>query len=114
MGMPIPDVKLCSTNCEPATNVGCPSGTACNLAQETEGQMRILTLCSVAGAGTTGDTCLDNTDCAPNYGCLGDAGGGNLVCLEYCRVGALDCPAGNCIPFSTPVLLGSVEYGTCP
>jgi hypothetical protein len=114
MGMPIPDVKLCSPNCDPATNTGCAAGTACNLAQETMGQMRILSVCSLAGVGTYSSPCTDNTDCSPTFGCIGEDAQMNTVCLEYCRVGLNDCAAGfTCNGFPMPILLGSVEYGAC-
>ncbi len=44
------------------------------------------TACSVAGAGTAGDTCTAATDCAAGYDCTGSG-----TCRHYCCAGNAQC-----------------------
>jgi hypothetical protein len=105
----IPGVTLCTENCDPATNIGCPvAGTGCQMAQESMGQMRLLTRCTEAGSGTQGASCTDNGDCATTYGCFN---AGTTQCLKYCKVGGAACPGG--LICSSLGTIGSTEYGVC-
>jgi len=105
----IPGVTLCTENCDPSTNTGCPvAGTACGLAQESMGQMRLLTRCGGSGVGTQGASCVDDTDCAPTFGCFN---AGTTQCLKYCKVGGAACPGGaTCTSLG---MIGNTTYGAC-
>jgi hypothetical protein len=117
-GGSIPNVVMCTENCDPTTGVGCPvAGTSCQLAQEPMGQMRFLTHCIGAGAGVQGVSCTTSADCASKFSCLNidpnnpTAG----TCLKYCKASNPNgCPAGTtCKFFSTPATVGAEEYGVC-
>src|SRR5207249_9846968 len=91
MGGSIPDVTLCTENCDPTTNMGCIAGTGCQLEQELMGQMRFLTQCTPIGQKTQGQSCDPmQWECAATYGCFNT---GVDVCLKYCNVNAPSCPA---------------------
>ncbi len=114
--MPIPGVSLCTENCDPTTNTGCPAaGTACEVAQESKGQMRFLTHCTGSGAGQQGATCVTGADCAPTFGCFNTTNPTAVKCLKNCKASAPNaCPAGTkCLFFATPELVGNEEYGAC-
>lgn len=105
----IPGVTLCTENCDPSTNVGCPvAGTSCQLAQEPMGQMRLLTRCGAAGFGTQGAACTDDGDCAATFGCFN---AGTTQCLKYCKVGGAACPGG--LTCSSLGMIGNTTYGAC-
>jgi hypothetical protein len=115
-GGSIPNVKLCTANCSPITNVGCSvPGTSCQLLQESTGAMRLLTDCRGAGSKTHLATCdpmLD--DCAPKFGCfnIGTQTSPQYACLQYCNYGSPACPSGqSCLDLG--VSLGGTEFGAC-
>lgn len=113
VGGEVPNLTLCTDNCDPTTNAGCAQGTECQIGLENGGLERFLTLCSSVGPGVYSDPCTDNTDCAPTYACTGDLGGGP-VCLQWCKVGQGGCLNGLiCSPFDPILEIGSVEYGAC-
>jgi hypothetical protein len=111
---PIPGFLVCSAGCQPEA-----PGTVCgpNLGCYPFDDPVTSTDCVAAGSGTgTGGCCTnaacsgqDITLCAPGYVCLlsGD-------CLKWCRIGFSDCPSGQCAPFTTPLYVGTTEYGACP
>lgn len=118
-GGTIPDVTLCTDNCDPASNTGCASGTACQLAQVPPEQQGgppgpLFTLCGETGTGVHTSACTDNGDCAPTFACTGELNM-QTVCLKWCKVGqAGNCPTGQtCSQFDPALLLGSTEYGAC-
>jgi hypothetical protein len=118
MGGSIPGVTLCTENCNPAKNIGCPvAGTQCQLLIENGGQMRFLTHCGNAGAGTQGSGCTSSDDCAPTFGCFNtDPADPNAnACFKWCMVaGVQNCPAGTaCNGLQTPIMVGNDEYGVC-
>jgi hypothetical protein len=115
-GNAIPGVTMCTENCDPTTNVGCPAaGTSCQVAQESAGQMRFLTHCDGAGNKQQGATCVTNADCAPTFGCYRISTGPDVFqCLKNCKMSTQSCPAGaQCLFFQTPELVGNEEYGAC-
>ena len=112
-GGTIPNAKLCSDNCDPATSVGCPvPNTSCQLGFDDVG-MRFFTMCRGQGAGTQGASCTTNDDCAQTYGCINL----NMVptCLKYCNVsGGSSCPGATlCNPLNPAAQIGATEYGAC-
>jgi len=109
-------VTLCSENCDPTTNTGCPAGTACQLLQESTGQKRFLTMCESAGTAVKDQVCNPmGYDCAAKFGCFNT--GSSDMCLQYCNVNAPACPnAGLCSPLQNmgaPIMLGSITFGVC-
>jgi hypothetical protein len=114
-GGSIPNVTLCTTNCNPLTNAGCAPGTGCQLLQETMAPMAPLTDCRGVGTKTHLVACNPMLDeCAPKFGCLniGTAQQPDNVCLQYCNTASPVCPGGQGC-FSLGVSLGGVAYGVC-
>lgn len=116
MGGSIPDVALCTENCDPSTNAGCPiAGASCQLGQEQDGQMRWLTFCDGSGAKTDLQTCDPMVnDCAPTFGCFNIAQPGDPeddVCLKYCKVGGAPCP--NFALCQSIGQVGNNDFGVC-
>ena len=112
----IPGVTLCTENCDPTTNLGCPvAGTSCEVVQENGGQMRYVTQCVASGAGLQGDTCVTSADCAPKFNCFNTTNPTAVKCLKNCKASAPNgCPAGKtCKLFATPEVIGGEEYGAC-
>jgi hypothetical protein len=108
-GGSVPDAMMCSIDCSPVSNAGCPATAACDLySRSTDGA--VLTDCG-RPAGTSTFYCDGTTTfCAPGYFC--DTAYNE--CTEYCRVGSFDCPASMyCYSFSPAAWIGSVEYGYC-
>jgi hypothetical protein len=114
----IPNAKLCTPNCSPITNTGCPvAGTSCQIGQEQAGAQRFFTTCEGAGAGTQGASCTKDADCAPTYGCFTNAAQ-QQRCMRWCDASKQACPGGlTCAPLSdglgNDVTVGAVTYGVC-
>jgi hypothetical protein len=102
---------VCTTDCQPVTNDGCPPGWGCILLHEAG---TTFSDCIPGGRGTEGDACEpDYFLCAPGFDCYDDFAGG-YQCDRLCRIGADDCPgAYECETFAVPVVLDGVEYGVC-
>jgi len=108
--------KTCSVDCNPATQVGCPSGTACSFFIESAGAMRTLTDCSApVGTGSQNASCADDTDCQKGYACIDATGTGAKQCLHWCRRPAgSECSFGtSCYGFTPPLVWSGTEYGVC-
>lgn len=115
MGGSVPGVTVCSRSCNPITSVGCVAGSSCQIFQETAAPMGFFTDClAPVGPGTQFDPCTDATDCARGFTCVGMPG----RCLAYCDEPntwpAAGCPFDQaCYGFTTPLVIGSTEYGVC-
>jgi hypothetical protein len=110
-GGSIPDVTLCSIDCDPTSFVDCPFGAACTIYREAAGAMRYFTSCRPEGFGFPGDPCVTEEDCQYGHFCA-DAGLGR-ECLTWCT-DDFDCDFSQlCNPFETPVTVGGIEYGFC-
>src|SRR5262249_20727664 len=114
-GNSIPNVTLCTTNCSPISNSGCPTVTGCQLRQETMGQRRTLTACEGTGLGTHNSPCdPTQNDCAAKFGCfnVGTMAMPQYACLKYCNYNNPVCPGvQSCLDIG--VNFGGVEYGAC-
>lgn len=106
------NVGACTHNCDPITTVGCDEPNhKCGIFTEADPPYRNLTQCTAAGTGTQQQPCSSSFDCAPGLECLSI--NSQTMCLTWCNVNAPYCPVGTCLSFTTPMLLGSVEYGAC-
>jgi hypothetical protein len=117
-GGELPGVTLCTHVCDPARQTGCPSGTACDLFGETAGLMRNFTDCAApVGTGTQGSLCTDPSDCRAGYACIDPDGTGGVSsqCMHWCEVATgVGCgSAETCFGFTTPLRVGTREYGVC-
>lgn len=110
----LPGVTLCSDDCDPVTNSGCPGGLGlgCQLGQQADGAMTVFTVCGGAGSGAQGATCVDNEDCAVGSGCFTVSGA--KQCLKYCKPASGVCGGGTtCVSFDPQLFYKGVEYGVC-
>ena len=116
-GMAIPNVTLCSLNCDPIGNGGCQTGARCSIFQEQMGAMRDYTSCGAAGTGTQGTTCTNDSSCAPGFMCLTDSMM-KSTCYKVCDTAGGACPnAMTCTPINgpnkMPLTVGATSYGAC-
>jgi hypothetical protein len=106
---------FCSRACDIVTNAGCPSGTSCKPLELTATGESLTDCTADSGSGTQGSYCSDDSGCRPGYFCA-DADGDTLsdTCIGFCRVSAGTCSGGLlCNPFTTPMIIGSAEFGYC-
>ncbi|HRI63842.1 MAG TPA: hypothetical protein PK156_06380, partial [Polyangium sp.] len=69
-GTTIPNVRLCSENCDLITNMGCSlASTGCRLGVEKDGAKRVFTLCAPTGTGVHGSSCATDANCSAGHGC---------------------------------------------
>ncbi len=114
-GGSIPGVSVCSLDCDPITQSGCVSGSSCQIYQESSGSMRFFTDCAApVGAGGQGATCTDSTNCQRGFGCVGSPGTCQRYCDEPATIAGGGCSASEaCYGFTTPLVIGGIEYGVC-
>jgi len=102
---------FCSDNCDPVSNVGCNvPGSKClaSLSSTNVG----FSVCVGSGSGTQGQACTDPDDCAAGFNCANIDS--VLQCARYCNVNSPQCMGvETCLPYSTPLIIGSIEYGVC-
>src|SRR6185369_5042512 len=67
----IQGVTLCTNDCDPTVNTGCPAGMTCRIGQEQTGQMRWFGICGAAGTLGQGSSCTSGNDCLPRFDCFG-------------------------------------------
>ena len=107
-------VTLCSENCDPISNTGCPvPGMSCGIVGDEGPPERDFTMCLPAGSAGQGQSCSGLTDCAPGLACFNV--GGSDMCLTWCDRSTLQCPVGTgtCSETTPPTMVGSTEYGVC-
>lgn len=106
--------RVCTSSCDPASQLGCPANSFCGLFTET-GTGRRLTDCSgPVGPGGQGVSCAGTEDCQKGFTCA-DPGSGDQ-CLRICRRSPAggECALGEtCIAFDPALVFNSVEYGAC-
>ena len=110
-GIVIPGAVTCTPNCDPLSNEGCPAGWGCKVYLHSDGT-RSETLCTPAGAGLELAPCANEAECAPGFSCVNDPG----TCGQNCLFGTSPdgCPGGTtCVGYTTPHVIGGVEYGVC-
>lgn len=113
MGGTVPNVTMCSQNCDPSSATSCNvSGLGCQAATDTASN-RNYTTCLDAGSGGDSAACPNGpSDCKAGFGCF-TAGAQNL-CLQWCKMGGVACPQGlTCQGFATPLTIGTSTYGVC-
>jgi hypothetical protein len=114
-GGTIPSTTLCSADCDPVANTGCPiAGTACRVARESGGAQRAYTDCALAGTKTQGASCDPSlAECAPGFDCVA-VGVDQWKCLAYCTYPSGFCPVSTtCLEMSVPAVVGGTSYGFC-
>jgi hypothetical protein len=116
MGGDIPDVILCSTNCNLVNGVGCQvPGTSCQLGLRD--MTDPFTLCAPSGAGIQDTLCTDTSGCAPGFICLTTTAMDER-CFQWCDVANPTCPGGLVcqqleISAGVPLVIGTTSYGAC-
>ena len=72
-----------------------------------------ITDCAYMKNAADGAACQHQTDCAAGSVCVGS--NSSSTCEPYCIVGDdTTCTGGKtCGSFTSPLLLGTVEYGVC-
>jgi len=111
-----PTPGTCSHSCNPMTNSGCPSGTACKPFSLTSTGDSLTDCGADVGSGGHGAYCADDTGCRAGTICM-DADGDTYgdTCLSICNnVGGMCSSTGtDCVGFTTPFIVGGTEYGVC-
>lgn len=106
--------QVCTSSCEPASQLGCPANSFCGIFTEM-GTGRRLTDCSgPVGAGGQGAICTGSEDCQKGFTCA-NPGTGNQ-CMRWCRRSPAggECGFGEtCIGFDPALVFNSTEYGAC-
>lgn len=107
--------RLCTVNCDPATQTGCTAGSGCSFFTESVDAMRTLTDCvAPLGAGGQGATCADDSGCQAGFACINT--GAVMQCLHWCRrPGGTECGFGeSCLSLGPPAIIyNGTEYGVC-
>jgi hypothetical protein len=116
-GGTVPDVLLCSDNCDLVTSQGCTQAdTACQLGLTQNNQP--FTLCVPSGTGLDQDLCADSSECAPGYACLPTTNNDNR-CFQWCRVGGPACDDATLtctaleVTTGVELMIGSETFGVC-
>jgi hypothetical protein len=99
-------IDVCSNSCDLVEQTRCASGMACVGYTDAGGD---YTDCDYVGTAEIGDACASALDCEAGTTCV------DAVCAAYCEVGNdLDCDGDQtCTEFATPLVIGTVEYGSC-
>jgi hypothetical protein len=115
-GGDVPNVALCSDDCNLVTNAGCQvAGTSCQIGLRD--MTDPFTLCAPSGTGVQDTMCTDNTGCAPGFICLTTTAMDER-CFQWCDVANPTCPGGLVcqqleISAGVPLVIGSTSYGAC-
>ena len=108
--VPGSEVRACTSDCDPLDTAACGATEKCTLDRGQD--ERYDARCLQHGGGGFLDVCLDQTDCGPGLICIDNGVDGD--CEFLCTIGGTDCGADvTCLGFTTPVVFGGVEYGSC-
>ena len=113
VGGTVPNVTMCSQNCNPASATSCNvTGLGCQIATDTATN-KTFTSCVAAGAGGDTAPCPNGTaDCKSSFGCF--TVGASDQCLQWCKVASGGCPSGlSCLSLNPALLISTTEYGVC-
>lgn len=106
----VADTRVCTTSCDPITEMGCLVGFSCAIGYEGSGGGRAFTDCRAAGDRKENTPCADTDPCQRGLGCV------DGICVVYCRRGGMNkCSNGrDCLPLAaSPVRIGATEFGYC-
>ncbi|MBO6939547.1 MAG: hypothetical protein JJ863_31540 [Deltaproteobacteria bacterium] len=106
--------NVCSSNCDPASQLGCPANSFCGLFTETATGRRLTDCSGPVGTGGQGASCVGTENCQKGFTCA-NPGTGNQ-CMRWCRrspAGGECAPGQTCIGFDPALVFNSVEYGAC-
>lgn len=110
----IPEMHVCTDQCDLRTSQGCPSGITC-VPFDDLGVTGGRSVCVVGGTST--GACSATLKCAPGYACMGDD-----QCHRWCRASTdSDCASGEtCYQLTDPDTLvdgyyyvGNQGFGVC-
>lgn len=106
--------RLCTRACNPVNQTGCAPGLLCSIFSDATSGSYVADCTGPAGLGTQDDFCFDESDCAAGYACI-DVDGFGPTCNHWCNaVTGTGCGAFyTCYGFTSPVVIGGVEYGVC-
>jgi hypothetical protein len=105
-------VDLCSENCNPLTNDGCPvPGMRCDVIRDEGPPERFFSMCLPAGSAGQAQACSGLADCAPGLSCF--TVNNDSLCLTWCDRSNPSCPTGSCYPTNPVTTIGTTEYGVC-
>jgi len=105
---------ICTSSCEPASQVGCPANSYCGLFTETATGRRLTDCSGPVGTGGQGTPCAGSEECQKGFTCA--TIDSLQQCARWCRRSPLggECAFGEtCIGFMDPLVFNSVEYGVC-
>lgn len=114
-GGAVPNFKVCQIDCDLRDANACGGTNAAGTAAcVPDGQGH--TDCESGGSVVENGTCSNAARCGPGMTCVSPVGQPqNAKCKKWCRVGVnADCGGAACTGFSTKVMVGTQEYGSCP
>jgi hypothetical protein len=111
------DFSLCTHSCNAVTQVGCPTGSECDLFQESAGAMRPFTDCTApVGTGAHGSVCTGDENCRAGFLCIPTTASGPATCQHWCSYPSrTGCAAGeSCYELGPPAaIVNGIDYGAC-
>jgi hypothetical protein len=110
-GGPLVGAKVCASGCDPvdASAICGPAVTCDPFPWDGTGHDHGDCLGGV-GTGLQEAGCTGYADCAPGFECVTSRG----YCAAWCRMDNPVCPSPlTCKSFSSPPIIGGVEYGVC-
>jgi len=114
MGGAVPNVSMCSQNCDPTDASSCNvTGLSCQAWVDTPTGKNYTSCVPSGGIGPGGACPNGDGDCQAGLDCANFTAGPK--CAQWCRVGVTVCPGAlTCQSFTTPFLLTpTIEYGVC-
>lgn len=98
--------------CDPLCQTGCDDGQHCVARTSDPDDTELTATCGPEGAGSQGEECASDEDCAAGSMCI-SLDGAASECHRYCRPGSAvrpQCPSGlTCRPFDVELRVGVCE-----